>query len=64
MARGLKSAGMEELRALKRRVIRQHSMERISRADRDALVDLIHDIEARIISMEEAVDDDIYEKEV
>lgn len=64
MARGLKSAGMEELRALKRRVIRQHSMERISRADRDALVDLINEIEARIISMEEAVDDDLYNEEV
>ena len=64
MARGLKSAGMEELRALRRRTIRQHSMGRISKADRDAICGWIDCIEARIVIMPEAIDDDEYEREV
>lgn len=64
MARGLKSAGMEELRALRRRAIRQHSMGRITKADRDKIVGHLDEIEAHIIYMSEAIDDDEYEKEM
>lgn len=64
MAKGLKSAGMEELRAFKRRVIRQHSMERISKADRDKLIGWIDAIEAHVIYMSEVIDDHEYEREV
>ena len=53
MARSLKDAGMEELSGLKRRVNRQHALQRIHRSDRDELVELIDQIEAKIVSMDE-----------
>ncbi len=56
MAKGLKTSGLEELRALKRRVIRQHSLERIGRLDRDWLVGLLDQAEAHIIKMAEKDD--------
>lgn len=64
MAKGLKSAGVEELRAFRRRVIRQHSLERISKTDKDKLVDLVDQLEAHIVYMSEAIDDYEYEREV
>lgn len=53
MARGLKSLGMEELGRLKRRVNRQYSLERITKPDKDFIVQRIDEIEARIVSMSE-----------
>lgn len=53
MARGLKTAGLEEIRAIKRRVLRQHAMGRISRPDREYLIGLIDLFEARVIRMSE-----------
>ena len=53
MARSLQSRGLEELASLKKRVNRQHSLERISRQDRDILVAYIDDVEAKIIGMDE-----------
>lgn len=44
---------MEEVAELKKRVNRQHQLERISRGDRDFLVEHIDAIEARIVSMNE-----------
>lgn len=51
--KGLKTNGMAELRKLRSRVIRQHGLTRISKPDRDKLIDYIDRIEAHIISMEE-----------
>lgn len=62
MARGLKSAGMEELRALKRRTMRQYSMGRITKPDRDKIIGHIDAIEAHIVYMPEEIDE--YEREV
>jgi hypothetical protein len=56
VARSLKTKGVEEVRLLKRRVIRQHSLSRISKKDRDALVDLLDKFEARVVCMSEETD--------
>ena len=56
MARSLKTKGLEELEQLRRRVNRQHSLERISKADRDFLNEHLDIVEARIIRMDEADD--------
>lgn len=53
MAKALKDAGLEELEALRRRVIRQHGLKRIKRKDRDRLVELLDKMEAHIIRMDE-----------
>ena len=57
MAKGMKSRGMMELRALKKRLNRQHSLGRISRTDADFIRDLLDQVEARIITMEEKGED-------
>ena len=53
MAGNLKTLGLEELNRLKRRVLRQHQLGRISRGDKDLLVDKLDDVEAFIIRMRE-----------
>lgn len=56
MARSLKTRGLEELGALKKRVNRQHLLGRIARSDRDALNALMDQIESHIIRMPEKED--------
>lgn len=58
MAKSLKSAGLEELAALKRRVTRQLALKRIARPDHDDLVEHIDAIEARIVEMREEGEED------
>lgn len=53
MALPLKTAGLEESAALRRRVVRQHGMKRISKADHDYLINRLDEIDARIVSMNE-----------
>lgn len=53
MAAPLKVNGINECAKLRRRVIRQHQLGRISRTDRDFLVKLLDQFEARVIKMEE-----------
>ncbi len=56
MAKSLKESGVNELGALKRRVRRQHALERISKPDHDKLIALIDEIEATIVNMDEEGD--------
>ena len=51
MARSVKDAGMEELSALKKRVNRQHALERIPRNQRDDLVEMIENLEVYIVEV-------------
>lgn len=51
MARSVKDAGMEELSALKKRVNRQHALERIPRNQRDDLVEMIETLEVYIVEI-------------
>lgn len=53
MARGLKDLGLKELASLKKRVLRQHTLGRIDRGDKDNLIAKIDEIEAYIIKMPE-----------
>lgn len=64
MARGLKSNGLEEVKALRQRVIRQYNLERISRTDHEILVELLDKFAAHVVRMKEVKDDDEYEKEL
>jgi len=64
MSLPLKVRGMTELMALKRRVLRQRALGRISRADYEYIRDRLDEIEAHIIQMRETnenemeIDDD------
>ena len=51
MAHGLKSTGRRELGALRKRVTRQLSLERISRADHDYIIHRLDEVDAKIVSM-------------
>ena len=53
MAGSLKTLGLEELSKLRKRVLRQHQLGRISRGDKNNLVAKLDDIEAYIIRMPE-----------
>lgn len=53
MAGSLKTLGLEELSRLKKRVLRQHQLGRISRGDKENLVDKLDDVEAYIVKMKE-----------
>lgn len=53
MAASLKTAGLRELEALRRRVRRQFAMERISGQDTEFLIKRLDEIEAHIIKMRE-----------
>ncbi|MBK8246372.1 MAG: hypothetical protein IPK85_03095 [Gemmatimonadetes bacterium] len=53
MARPLKTAGLAELTAVRKRVKRQLAMERIDRADHDYIVQRLDEIEARVVGMRE-----------
>jgi hypothetical protein len=53
MALPLKSAGLAELAAVRKRVKRQFSMERIMRPDHDYIITRLDEIEARIQTMYE-----------
>lgn len=51
MARSLKTNGLQELAALRKRAIRQFSMGRIGIKDYERILALIKDLEAHIVSM-------------
>jgi hypothetical protein len=51
--RPLKDAGLQEVQQLRRRVRRQHAMERIYKADAEFIDTRLDEIEARIVSMQE-----------
>lgn len=53
MAGSLKTIGLEELSKLRKRVLRQHQLGRISRGDKENLVAKLDDVEAYIIKMKE-----------
>ncbi len=53
MARGLKTLGLEELDAFRKRVIRQRGLKRISRPDSEWILARVDELEARIVMMEE-----------
>lgn len=54
MALPLKVRGVEHLRDVKARAIRQHGLERISKRDRDHIVGAVEELEAYIIAMDES----------
>lgn len=58
MAKPLKTAGMQELEAFRRRVMRQFSMERIKRADANKILDHITQIEKVVTEMWEDGEED------
>ena len=53
MAGSLKTLGVKELSSLRKRVLRQHQLGRISRGDKDNLIAKCDDLEAYIIKMPE-----------
>lgn len=53
MARTLKTKGLEELDALRRRARRQQGLGRIGSKDAEYIVTRLNEVEARIISMTE-----------
>ncbi len=53
MAAPLKTAGLRELEALRKRVRRQFAMERISGADTEYILERLNEVEAYIIKMRE-----------
>lgn len=53
MAGSLKTLGLEELSLLRKRVLRQHQLGRISRGDKENLIAKIDDVEAYIVKMKE-----------
>lgn len=57
MAKGLKTLGLEETRALRRRVIRQQALGRIYPADADYITTRLDEISAHIIRMPEKDDE-------
>lgn len=57
MARSLKTNGLQELTALERRVNRQYSLGRITKADQDNLLIKIGEIRNAIIRMSEKDED-------
>lgn len=54
----LKEKGVEEVKALRRRVIRSQAMGRTGKADTDYLVQRLNEVEARIIAMPEYGEED------
>ena len=56
MASRLKDKGREELSSFKRRVMRQRSLERISKGDADWLIEKVEEIEKFIGVMNEKPD--------
>jgi hypothetical protein len=57
MARSLKTAGLRELDALRKRAARQLAMGRADRDDIEYITTRLDEVEARIISMREEGDD-------
>ncbi len=53
MALGIKTKGMEHLTMFKVRVNRQHSLGRITEADRKALVDKVNELMAMVVDLRE-----------
>lgn len=53
MAAGLKTKGVAALRDLRKRIVRQHGLQRISRPDHDNLIRMVDELEAYIVKMEE-----------
>lgn len=62
MAEPIKTKGIDELHALKKRVIRQLASGNIERGDQDNLIDMINRLEAYIIAMPERIPDRVREK--
>jgi hypothetical protein len=61
MALPLKTAGLRELSKFKTRLMRQLALERVRRPDHDFIMEHLEAIEARIVEMEEVMDDDDYD---
>ena len=59
--RPLKDVGIEEVRRLRRRVVRLEAMGRVFPSDSEYITDRLDEVEARIVSMHEL---DEYGKEV
>lgn len=57
MAKSLKTNGMKEISVFKARVIRQHNLGRIGSRDKNELIELIHQIEAKVVKMREEGND-------
>jgi hypothetical protein len=53
MAAPLKTAGLRELEALRKRVRRQFAMERITGADAEYILTRLNEVEAYVIKMRE-----------
>ena len=53
MALGIKTRGMQDLLAFKKRVIRQHSLERITEKDRKALMDKTNELINMVVELHE-----------
>lgn len=53
MALPLKTRGIEDVKSLKKRVMRQRTLARISPKDADELVALLEAVEVKITNMEE-----------
>lgn len=54
MAKGLKTNGLQEVGSFKKRVVRQYNLGRIGASDKNELISLINQIEARVIKMQES----------
>lgn len=54
MALSLSTRGLEELKSVRNRAIRQHMLERITRADKEWIVEHVQEIEAYIAKMSES----------
>lgn len=53
MAKALKTAGLQELAALRKRIVRQYGLKRISRPNHDRLIELADEMESIIVRMDE-----------
>lgn len=55
--RPMKTAGINEVRAAKARLLKLYAMERVDRADVDYIGERLMEVEARIINMREISED-------
>jgi hypothetical protein len=55
MAEALKIKGVEELRAFRKRLIRQYGREAINRGDYEKALKMVDELEAHVIAMPEKI---------